>query len=148
LTAFEERQLEPQATAFVPCVAVLVLLGCVAPAVGRQQRGNPTVVVQLHRDVEVIVRSRDQARVKIDRPTAEQPVVDPLAVEQLMNPGQRSELLRLAHAVSFRRATLRVTRVGVEQRPPVRAEVDGKARACQSRWVKSCGPSGSQDLAF
>jgi hypothetical protein len=26
--------------------------------------------------------------------------------------------------------------------------LDGNAGACQSRRVKSCGPSGSQDLAF
>src|SRR6266480_2295842 len=26
--------------------------------------------------------------------------------------------------------------------------LDGEPRACQSRTVKSCGPSGSQDLAF
>jgi hypothetical protein len=34
----------------------------VAPAVGRQQRGNPTVVVQPYGDVEVIMHSHAQAR--------------------------------------------------------------------------------------
>ena len=29
-----------------------------------------------------------------------------------------------------------------------RSRVDGSGCACQSRRVKSCGPSGSQDLAF
>ena len=32
--------------------------------------------------------------------------------------------------------------------PPHPAVLDGEAAACQSRRVKSCGPSGSQDLAF
>lgn len=47
------------------------------------------------------MRTRDGVGVKVDCPAAEQPVLDSLPYEQLMNPSQRSELLRLAHVVSL-----------------------------------------------
>jgi Pyridoxamine 5'-phosphate oxidase len=59
------------------------------------------VVVKPHGEIEVGVQPRDRSDVEVDRRAAEQPVVDPLAVEQLVNPAQRTELLRLAHIVNY-----------------------------------------------
>jgi hypothetical protein len=67
-TGGEERQLEPDAAALAPCVAVLVFLGRVLPSIRRQQCGNPLVVFQPYSDVEVVMWSRDRPRVKVDRP--------------------------------------------------------------------------------
>jgi hypothetical protein len=38
--------------------------------------------------------------------------------------------------------------VACDEPEAVPASLDGNASSCQSRLVKSCGPSGSQDLAF
>jgi hypothetical protein len=102
-TGSQERQLQPERAAPIAPVAVLVALGRVAPPLCRQQRRNPVVVLQPHGEVEVVVGSRHQAGVEVDRPAAEQPVLDALAVEQLMNPSQRGQLLRWVHAVGFAR---------------------------------------------
>jgi hypothetical protein len=96
LVASEKRNLESHAAALVAGVAVLALLRRVAPPVRRQQRGDAAVVVQP--DGEIVVRSRHRSRVEVDRPAAEQPVLDPVPLEQLVDPSQRSELLPLAHA--------------------------------------------------
>jgi hypothetical protein len=46
---------------------------------------NLVVVFQPYSDVDVVVRSRYRARMKVDCPAAEQPVVDSVPFEELMN---------------------------------------------------------------
>src|SRR6266508_3730128 len=71
LTASKKRQLEPYGATFVPCVPVLAFLWRVFPPIRRQQCGTSVVVFQPHSTVEVVVRSRDRSRVKVDCPAAE-----------------------------------------------------------------------------
>jgi hypothetical protein len=100
-TGSEKRQLKAERAALITCIAVLVALGRVAPPLCRQQCRNSGVVFQPHGDVEVVVGPRRRPTVEVDRPAAEQPIRESLAVEQLMNPSQRSQLLRCVHAVRF-----------------------------------------------
>jgi hypothetical protein len=95
----EKRQLEPDCTALVACIAVLVLLGRAFPPVGREQRSNPVVVFRPDGNVDVVVCPRDRARVEVDRPAAEQPLLDCTSFEELVHPSQCSELLPLAPVV-------------------------------------------------
>jgi hypothetical protein len=94
----EERQLEPHASAFVAGIAVLALVGRVRPPVCRQQSGYSVVILEPHAEIQVVVRSRHCSGVEVNGPAAEEPVLDPLLAEQLVNPSERNELLALAHA--------------------------------------------------
>ncbi len=66
-----------------------------------QKNGDRREVSSPDGDVDVVVRARDGAEVKIDSPPTEQPVGDPPSLEQVMNSGQRGELLDFAHREHF-----------------------------------------------
>jgi hypothetical protein len=70
-TASEKRQLEPNGAALVTGVAVLAGLGRVSPPIRSQQFCNLVVVFQPYSEVDVVVRSRYRARVKVDCPATE-----------------------------------------------------------------------------
>ena len=101
----DERKLQPQPAAFVHGVAVLLRVGRMHPVVRTQQRGYPVGVLHPRCEVEIIVLARDRAGVKIHGPAAEQPVVDPILLEQLVDPAQGCELLCLGGSISRRSAT-------------------------------------------
>jgi hypothetical protein len=56
----------------------------VAPASGGEKHANPLSVVGPDCEVEIVVRARHFADVEIHRPTAEQPVLDAVFSEQLI----------------------------------------------------------------
>jgi hypothetical protein len=88
----DERQLEAYPVALVPGPALLVRLGCVSPPVAAQQRRDAFVIRERHGDVDVVVLPRHCTRVEVDRPAAEEPVVDPLSRQELVDARERGEL--------------------------------------------------------
>ena len=64
---------------------------CVASFFGTRE----TIAVVLpHRDVQVTVRPGDPAGVEVNRPAAKEPVADAVALEQMVEFRERSELVR------------------------------------------------------
>src|ERR1700722_2344958 len=88
---------------YVLGVPVLVGLGRVAPAGVTEHFVNAVKVVHPDRDVDVGMRSRQPASVKVDRPAAEYPVVDPLPLEQLMESSESCELSLIVVVCAHRR---------------------------------------------
>jgi hypothetical protein len=87
-TAGEERQLKSNGAALVTGVPVLARFGRVSPPIRRQQSCNLVVVFHPYSEVDVVVRSRYRARVKVDCPATEQPVLDSVPFEDVLNVGQ------------------------------------------------------------
>jgi hypothetical protein len=85
-------ELEPHSVPFVARVAVLSLFRRVPPALRREQFGDPLAIPSPHGQVEVVVRSAHPAGVKVDRPSTEQPVVDPVRLQQLAHRAEGPEL--------------------------------------------------------
>src|SRR5438876_11243099 len=88
----EKRQLEPHTVALVACAAVLVFFGRVLPAVRGEQRRNACVVLQPDGDVDVGVLARDLAGIEVDGPPAEQPVIDAVRGQRLVDAAKRTQL--------------------------------------------------------
>jgi hypothetical protein len=51
--------------------------------------------------IEVVVGATRATGMEVDRPSAEQPVLDPLSIEQFANRAERGELGVLEHTISF-----------------------------------------------
>ena len=84
-----------------------------------EKRSDPRQRVEPDRDVDVAVRSRDRAGVEVDRPAAEQPVLDPGPLEEGVDAGERGELGRREAAVRDERERRAVGRdVLARVRPP------------------------------
>jgi hypothetical protein len=62
------------------------------PALSAKQCSDAVVICDRHRDVDIVVRPCHGAGVEIHRPAAEEPVVDALLREQLVDARERSEL--------------------------------------------------------
>jgi hypothetical protein len=88
----EERQLEPHALAFVARAAVLARLGSVSPALASEECRDPLLIREPHSDVNVVVRPRDRPGVEVNRPPAEEPVLDAVPRQQLVHAPERGEL--------------------------------------------------------
>jgi hypothetical protein len=62
-----------------------------SPSVRSQESRDPVEVPQPNGEVEILVRPRDRASVEVDRPAAEQPVLDSVPLEQSVQLAQRSQ---------------------------------------------------------
>ena len=91
IAAHEVRELQPHGSLLIAGTAVFVFFSRVAPAVRFEQRRDPGKVVEPDRHVEIVVSSRDRAGIEVDRPSAEQPVVDALLAEEVSHPRERNE---------------------------------------------------------
>ena len=68
-----------------------------APAGGGEELANAFTVVRPDCEVEIVVRARHFAGVEIHCPTAEEPVLDAVLSEQLVEVRQRAELIFRFH---------------------------------------------------
>src|SRR5262245_26595267 len=87
-----EGQLRADTVALVTGASLLVRLRRMEPPVAVEQRRDAAVVSFRDGYVDVVVRPRHGTHVEVDRPAAEQPVVDPLLPEELIDACQRREL--------------------------------------------------------
>jgi hypothetical protein len=103
LVASEEGELEVDDASPVPGIAVLTCLRRLAPSFGEEEGGDSLMAPFTDREIEIVMLPSDRARVEVDGPPAEQPLVEPFPAEQSVQPGQRLQLLRRTHAPSVLR---------------------------------------------
>jgi hypothetical protein len=72
----------------------------VSPALAREQACDSAVIDRPNREIEVVVGATRATGVEVDGPP-EQPVFDPLTIEQIANRAERGELGVLGHTISF-----------------------------------------------
>ena len=91
-TAREEGELHPYFSPLVAGVAILTRLEDAGPSVRLEQSIDDIEVRLPDGKIDVLVVPRHSPGVEVDRPAAEQPVVDPLPAEKRMQPADRLQL--------------------------------------------------------
>jgi hypothetical protein len=64
----------------------------VSPSVSGEERRDPLVIPEPDRDVDVVMRSCDRPGVEVDRPAAEQPVIEAALCKEFVQVPECGEL--------------------------------------------------------